>query len=225
MFLRFFSCMNRVELFNMNILWANFQSQVFCYTRIKIHNFQSFFLYWVIYKQVRFIHVVIANCLKRCFASYQFCEVVNQVREGVKINFIPIWKVSCNNPHLIWGFYPWYMMIMIIFLHINTPWIKQYYFICRSPFSTNLVILVQATICIYHVRKSLKLSNEKFWHDIHFKSSSFPEFCVQSMGASPTGASPIGSTPTTIYILMHNFIISYREGFNLSLLKRAKNYL
>ena len=37
------------------------------------------------------------------------------------------------------------------------------------------------------------------------------------MGSSPTGASPTGSTPTTIYILMHNFIISYRAGFNLSL--------
>ena len=46
-----------------------------------------------------------------------------------------------------------------------------------------------------------------------------------SMGSSPTGASPTGSTPTTIYILMHNFIISYRAGFNLSLslLKRKKN--
>ena len=36
------------------------------------------------------------------------------------------------------------------------------------------------------------------------------------------GASATGSTPTTIYILMHNFIISYRAGFGLSLLKRAK---
>ena len=42
------------------------------------------------------------------------------------------------------------------------------------------------------------------------------------MGPSSTGASSTGSTPTTIYILMHNFIISYRAGFNLSLLKRAK---
>ena len=36
------------------------------------------------------------------------------------------------------------------------------------------------------------------------------------MGSSPTCASPAGSTPTKIYILMHNFIISYRAGFNLS---------
>ena len=42
------------------------------------------------------------------------------------------------------------------------------------------------------------------------------------MGFLPTGASPTGSTPTTIYILMHNFIISYRAGFNLSLLKEQK---
>ena len=42
-------------------------------------------------------------------------------------------------------------------------------------------------------------------------------FVYKSMGASSTG-----STPTTIYILMHNFIISYHADFNLSLLKRAK---
>ena len=50
--------------------------------------------------------------------------------------------------------------------------------------------------------------------------SIFHYFVCKSMGASPTG-----STPTTLYILMHNFIISKRAGFNLSILKRAKNYL
>ena len=44
------------------------------------------------------------------------------------------------------------------------------------------------------------------------------------MGASSTGASSTGSTATTIYILMHNFIILYRAGFNLLLLKRAKKW-
>ena len=41
---------------------------------------------------------------------------------------------------------------------------------------------------------------------------------------NPMGASSTGSTPTTIYILMCNFIISHRTGFDLSL-KRAKYYL
>ena len=45
----------------------------------------------------------------------------------------------------------------------------------------------------------------------------FLNFVYNLMGASSTG-----SVPTTIYILMHNFIILYRAGFNLSLLKRAK---
>ena len=37
---------------------------------------------------------------KQYFPNYQYCDVVNKVREGVKINFIPIWKVSCNNSTL-----------------------------------------------------------------------------------------------------------------------------
>ena len=53
--------------------------------------------------------------------------------------------------------------------------------------------------------------------------SIFHLFVYKSMGASSTGASSKGSTPTTIYNLMHNFIISYRVSFNLSLLKKGKN--
>ena len=106
---------------------------------------------------------------------------------------------------------------MIIFLHINTPWIKHYCFIWSSPWSTNLVTLAKPTICRYCMCKLWKLSNEYFLHDINFKSSSFPQFCVQSYGRFLHRLHP-----TTIYILMHNFIISYRAGFNLSLLKRAK---
>ena len=68
--------------------------------------------------------------------------------------------------------------------------------------------------------KIWKLSNMQFLHDIQFKILVFLNFVYNPMGALPTG-----STPTTIYILMHNFIISYRAGFNLSLLKRAKTYL
>ena len=71
---------------------------------------------------------------------------------------------------------------MIIFLHINTPWIKHYCFIWSSPCSTNLV---QVTICRYYMCKVWKLSNEYFLHDINFKSSSFPQFCVQSYGRFP----------------------------------------
>ena len=32
---------------------------------------------------------------------------------------------------------------------------------------------------------------------------------------NPMGASSTGSTPIKIYILMHNFIISYRAGFDI----------
>ena len=98
-------------------------------------------------------------------------------------NFIPIWKVSCKKPTVFRARFrvrPWYM---IIFLHIKTPWINQYCFICSSPCSTNLVILLQATICKYYMCKVWTLSNEYFLHDIHFKSSSFPQFCVQSYGS------------------------------------------
>ena len=45
-------------------------------------------------------------------------------------------------------------------LHINTPWIIQYCFICSCPCSTNLVQLVQATICKYYMCKVWKLSNK-----------------------------------------------------------------
>ena len=93
---------------------------------------------------------------------------------------------------------------------------KKYCFIFCNPCSTNLVILVQTTTCRYYMCKAWKLSNAYFLHDIHFKSSSFPQLCA------PTGASLTGSTPTAVYILMHNFIISYRAGFNLSLLKKSK---
>ena len=64
-----------------------------------------------------------------------------------------------------------------------------------------------------------------FWVVKHQSNTFFDYFVCNSMGSSPTGASPTGSTPTTIYILMHNFIISYRAGFNLSLLKKSENYL
>ena len=91
----------------------------------------------------------------------------------------------------------------------------------------NLVILVQATTSKYYMCKVWKLSNELSIFCITFISKVlvFLNFVYNPMGASPTGASPTGSTPTTIYILIHNFIISYRAGFNLSLLKRAINYL
>ena len=52
------------------------------------------------------------------------------------------------------------------------------------------------------------------------KASVFLNFVYSPMGASSTG-----STPTPLYFLMHNFIISYCAGFNLSILKRVKNYL
>ena len=45
-------------------------------------------------------------------------------------------------------------------------------------------------------------------------------FVYNAMGASPTG-----STPATIYSLMHNFIISYRAGFNFLLLKKKQKII
>ena len=129
------------------------------------------------------------------------------------MSFIPIWKVSYTTPPYL-RIYSWYM---IIFLHIYTPWIKQYCFICSSPFSTNLVILVQATICRCYVCKIWKLSNEYFLHDIHFKSSIFPQFCVQSYRRLTHRLHP-----TTIYSLMHNFyyFVSYR--FQSFVIKKSK---
>ena len=66
-------------------------------------------------------------------------------------------------------------------------------------------------------------------HDIHFKSSSFPQFCVQSYGRFThrrfTPPAPPLPQFTFSPIFMLNFIISYRAGFNVLLLKRAKNYL
>ena len=108
------------------------------------------------------------------FSNYQFYNIVNQVREQT---LSQIWKVSCNNPHLIWGSIH---DIWSYFFHINTPWIKQYCFIWSSPCSTNLVTLVQAIVCRYYMCKVWKLSNEHFLHDIYFKVLSFPQFCVQS---------------------------------------------
>ena len=61
-----------------------------------------------------------------------------------------------------------------------------------------------------------------FWVVKHQSNTFFDYFVCNSMGSSPAGASPTGSTSTTIYILMHNFIISYRAGFILSLLKKSK---
>ena len=65
-------------------------------------------------------------------------------------------------------------------------------------------------------------STYTFWVVKHQSNTIFNYFVCNSMGSLPTGASPTGSSTTTIYILMHNFIISYRADFNLSLLKRAK---
>ena len=45
----------------------------------------------------------------------------------------------------------------------------------------------------------------------------FHYFVYKSMGASS-----IGCNPTTLYILMHNFIISKRVGFNRLILKERK---
>ena len=92
-------------------------------------------------------------------------------------NFISIWKVSCK-PHLIWRFF----LDMIIVLHINTPWMKQYCHICCGPFSATLLISVQATIGIFIILQCLKAFQCVVLHGFHFKSSCFPQFCVQSYG-------------------------------------------
>ena len=58
--------------------------------------------------------------------------------------------------------------------------------------------------------------------DTAISSLVFLNFVYNHMGISSTGTSSTGSTPTTIYILMHNSIMSYRAGFNLSLLNKCK---
>ena len=96
------------------------------------------------------------------------------------------------------------------------------YFAYFCPCSTNLVVLVQATISKYYMCKVWKLSNEYFCMTSISNVLVFLSFVYNPMSTSPTSASSTGSTTTTIYILMHNFNISYRAGFNPSLLKRAK---
>ena len=81
------------------------------------------------------------------FSSYLYCDtklaMIIQWFVAKATKFISIWKVSCKNLisfedlSLIWSYY----------LHIKTPWIKLYCYniIFSSPFSTKLLILVQAT--------------------------------------------------------------------------------
>ena len=64
-----------------------------------------------------------------------------------------------------------------------------------------------------------------FLHGDTSNIANFSLFVYKYMGASSTGDPSTGYTPTTLYILMHNFIISKRVGFNLLILKRANNYL
>ena len=122
-------------------------------------------------------------------------------------------KGIMKQPYLIWVS----IHDMWSYFCIFTPCIKQYRFICSSPCSTNFVILVQATISKYYMCKVWKFSNEYFCMTSISNVLVFLNFVYNPMGTSSTG-----STPTAIYILMHNFIISNRAGFNLSLLKRAK---
>ena len=102
-------------------------------------------------------------------------------------------------------------------LHINTPWIK----------SIVLFVVAHVALIKWYWYKQL------YVNIIYARFENFPmsNFCMTSISKvpvflnfvySPMGASSTGSTPTTIYILMHNFIISYRAGFDLSLSKRAK---
>ena len=186
----------------------------------------NFYTGW--YKQVHFVHVLLEQIvLKSILKIISLCAKKKDTLPlltwfvAKTTNFVPIWKVSWNSPTLsedlsndIWSYFC-----------LFKPCIKQYCFICSSPSSTNLVILVQATISKYYMCKVWKLSDEYFLHDVHFKYSSFPQFCVQSYGHLIHRRFIHRLHPSTIYILMHNFIISYRAGFNLSLLKRAKNYL
>ena len=95
---------------------------------------------------------------------------------------------------------------------LHTLMILYLYYFSQSRYRSFLDTL--------YMCKVWKLSNEYLLHDIHFKLLVFLNFVY-----NPWGASPSGSTPSTFDIVMHNFIISYRAGFNLSLLKRAKNYL
>ena len=97
-----------------------------------------------------------SKLFKKYFAKYQFCNVVNQIREGVKLFrkynsefLISFERYYVTTPPCL-RIYP---LNMIIFLHINTPWIKLCCFTCSNPCSTNLVILVKATICQYYMCK------------------------------------------------------------------------
>ena len=79
------------------------------------------------------------------------------------------------------------------------------------------MILVQVTILSIICARFENFPMSNFCMTSFSKVLVFINFVYNPMGASTTG-----STPTTIYILMHNFIVSYCAGFDLSLLKRAK---
>ena len=169
---------------------------ILLYTRIKIHNFIQgdinkytlhMFCYSKVFQKVFCKSSVFFSEKKDKWLSWFLAKVTN---------FIPIWKVSWNNPTLFEDI----SMIMIIFLHINTPCIKQHCFICSSPCSTNSVMLVQTTIRRYHMCKVYKLSNVQFLHYIHFNSSCFPQFYVQSYGRLIQRGLINRLHPTTLYI-------------------------
>ena len=110
---------------------------------------------------------------------------------GFKCVFDQIWRfflvwLELFNMNAFWANYHskvfCYTRIKIHILQYYRKKKIQYCFICSSPYSTNLETLVQATISKYYICKVWKLSDEYFLHDIHFKSSSFPQFCVQSYG-------------------------------------------
>ena len=94
---------------------------------------------------------------------------------------------------------------------------KQYCFICSSLCNTNLVILVQATICQYYMCKVESFPMSIFYMTLISISKVlvFLNFVSIPTGTSPTDA-PRRLThrlhPTTIYTFMYNFIISYCAG-------------
>ena len=55
---------------------------VLLYTRMKIHILQ--FLYRVILTSTLYTCIVIANCLKKYFANYQFYNVVKYLKDKIQ---------------------------------------------------------------------------------------------------------------------------------------------
>ena len=170
------------------------------------YTFAIFYTGWYFNKYTLHIFVfskLVEGFFKLYLPWYQTChDYFNDIGKSNKL-------YQFERYHAKTSFHLMFFLDMVIFLHINTPWIKQYWYICCGSFSVNLLILVQETIGIYIICARFEsFPMCSFCMTSISKVLVFLNFVYNPMGAASTGAASTGSTPNTLYILMHNFIIS-----------------